>query len=62
MLDYIPDYRLIAAVVQQLPRSAAWTQKQRDRWIVLMTACVDLMVEVVEDAPVVADGTRAPQE
>lgn len=51
MPDYIPDYRLIVAVVQQLPRSAEWTQKQRDRWLLMMTASVDLLVDVVEDVP-----------
>lgn len=62
MLDYVPDYRLIAAVVQQLPRSAEWTQKQRDRWLLLMTACVDLMLDVVEEEVGAGDEASAREE
>lgn len=41
-----PDYRLVAAVVQQLPRVGKWTQQRRNKWIEAMTATVDLLVEV----------------
>lgn len=41
-----PDYRLVAAVVQQLPRDGKWSQQRRDKWIEALTATVDLLVEI----------------
>jgi hypothetical protein len=42
------DYRLVAAVIQQLPRERHWTKVNRDRWIQALTAAVDLLFEVKE--------------
>lgn len=44
-----PDYRLISAVIQQLPRSGKWTRERRDRWLLTLTAAVDLLFEVADD-------------
>jgi hypothetical protein len=41
-----PDYRLISAVMQQLPKDGKWTKARRDRWIQAVAASVDLLVEV----------------
>lgn len=43
------DFRLISALMQQLPADGKWTQGRRDRWVVAVTAAVDLMVEVVAE-------------
>jgi len=43
-----PDYRLISAVMQQLPRDGKWTKARRDRWIQAVSASVDLLVEITE--------------
>jgi hypothetical protein len=43
-----PDYRLLSALVQQLPREGRWSQERRDRWIGAITATIDLLVEVEE--------------
>jgi len=42
----MPDYRLVQAVIQQLPREPRWTTAKRDRWIAALTAAVDLVFEV----------------
>lgn len=47
----LPDYRLIANLIHQLPRDAKWTQARRDRWIQALTASVDLLVEIDEVVP-----------
>jgi len=44
-----PDYRLISAVMQQLPKDGRWTKARRDRWIQAVAASVDLLVEVTEE-------------
>ena len=44
------DYRLISAVINQLPADGHWTSQRRDLWLAAVTATVDLMVEVKEDA------------
>jgi len=44
-----PDYRLISAVIQQLPRSGKWTRERRDRWLLTLTSAVDLLFEVTND-------------
>jgi hypothetical protein len=41
-----PDYRLLSALIQQLPRDGKWTQGRRDRWLQAFTANIDLLVEV----------------
>lgn len=42
------DYRLISAVIQQLPKEGRWTAARRQRWIDAMTSAIDLIVETVE--------------
>jgi len=43
------DYRLLAALMQQLPKDGKWTQARRDRWIQAVTANADLLIEVIEE-------------
>jgi len=44
------DYRLLAALMQQLPKDGKWSKARRDRWIQAISASVDLLVEItVED-------------
>ena len=43
------DYRLISALIQQLPRDGRWPKTKRDRWLLAMTSAVDLLFEVTED-------------
>ena len=43
------DYRLLSALIQQLPRDGRWTQERRDKWISALTANVDLMIEVTKE-------------
>lgn len=42
-----PDYRLLLAMIQQLPKDGKWTQARRDRWLNAMGVNVDLIVEIV---------------
>ena len=44
------DYRLISAVINQLPADGHWTSQRRDLWLAAVTATIDLMVEVKEGA------------
>ncbi len=39
------DYRLLAALMQQLPKDGKWTKAKRDKWISAVSAGVDLLVE-----------------
>jgi uncharacterized protein DUF5343 len=41
-------YELLKAALRQLPADFKWTKAKRDRWVALITAGVDLLVEVVE--------------
>lgn len=43
------DYRLISALMQQLPKDGKWTRDKRDKWVGAMTAGVDLLTEVVDE-------------
>lgn len=43
------DYRLISAVINQLPSDGHWTSSRRERWFAAITTVVDLMVEVHGD-------------
>lgn len=45
------DYRLLSALIQQLPRDGKWTQGRRDRWLQAFTANIDLLVEVADESP-----------
>ncbi len=40
------DYRLLSALIQQLPKDGQWSQARRDKWVQAMTAGVDLLIEV----------------
>jgi hypothetical protein len=42
------DLRLIAAIIQQLPRGSRWTADRRAKWLQTMTAAVDLLFEIEE--------------
>lgn len=42
------DYRLISAIIQQLPHDAHWSAEKRKRWLEAMTSAVDLIIEVTE--------------
>ena len=44
------DYRLISALIQQLPRDGGWTSERRERWLQALTAAVDLLFVVQEEA------------
>ena len=44
-----PDFRLLSALMQQLPKSGKWSKERRDKWIQAMSAGVDLLVEIEED-------------
>ncbi|MGD0018936.1 MAG: DUF5343 domain-containing protein [Candidatus Limnocylindrales bacterium] len=48
--DQAPDYRLISAVIQRLPRDGKWTPDKRDRWLQALTSAVDLLIEVEAEA------------
>jgi hypothetical protein len=43
------DYRLITAVIQQLPKDGHWTNRRRDRWLATLTSAVDLLFTVDEE-------------
>ena len=43
------DYRLIAALMQQLPRDGKWTKRQLEKWLVAVRATVELVTEVEEE-------------
>jgi hypothetical protein len=44
------DYRLLSALIQQLPRDGKWTQSRRDRWLQAFTANIDLLVEITNES------------
>ncbi|MDE2939714.1 MAG: DUF5343 domain-containing protein [Chloroflexota bacterium] len=46
----IIDYRLISAIVNQLPGDGKWSSIRRERWLSAMTAAVDLIVELEEES------------
>ena len=41
-----PDYRLLSALIQQLPREGRWPSDRRERWLQAFTANIDLLIEV----------------
>ena len=43
------DYRLISALVQQLPDSGRWTAERRGRWLDALTSTMDLLIEIVDE-------------
>jgi hypothetical protein len=40
------DYRLLSALIQQLPRDGKWSKGRRDRWLQAFTSNIDLLVEL----------------
>jgi hypothetical protein len=46
------DYRLLSALIQQLPRDGKWTERRRDRWLQAFTANIDLLIEVASEPTV----------
>ena len=40
------DYRLISAIIQQLPRDGKWSKERRERWVEAMKSAVDLLIEI----------------
>ena len=47
--DEDAEYRLVFAVMQQLPSDRQWSADRRQRWLAAVEAAVDLMVDVVEE-------------
>lgn len=45
------DYRLITAIIQQLPRDGRWSKQRRDRWMATMQSAVDLLIETEAQVP-----------
>lgn len=41
-----PDYRLLSALIQQLPRDGRWKADRRDRWLQAFTANIDLLIGI----------------
>ncbi len=46
--EALPDYRLIAAIIQQLPRDKRWTIEKRETWMSIMGSAVDLLIDVTD--------------
>ena len=44
-----PDYRVLAALIQQLPRDKKWTSTMRNKWVHAVEAAVDFQIEVTEE-------------
>ena len=52
------DLRLIDNLIAVLPGSGEWTAEERERWLLALTAIVDLLIDVVpDDKPAVEYGT-----
>lgn len=43
------DYRLIAVLMQQLPKDGKWTKRQLEKWLVAVRAAAELLIEVEEE-------------
>jgi hypothetical protein len=48
--DEDAEYRLVFAVMQQLPNDRRWSADKRQKWLAAVEAAVDLMVDVVEES------------
>ncbi len=48
-VDEDAEYRLVFAVMQQLPSDRQWSAERRQKWLAAVEAAVDLMVDVVEE-------------
>lgn len=55
------DYRLISAIIQQLPRDGRWSKTARDRWLQLMTSAVDVLIQT-DDIVVPQNGRHGIEE
>jgi len=42
------DYRLIYALIDQLPAANRWTESERDRWLRALAGIIDLLIDVAE--------------
>jgi hypothetical protein len=42
-------YRLISAIIQQLPNSGHWNSEKRKRWLDAMTSAIDLLIELRDE-------------
>lgn len=47
--DEDAEYRLVFAVMQQLPSDRQWSADRRQKWLSAVEAAVDLMVDVMEE-------------
>ena len=47
--DDATDYRLISAIIQQIPKGGKWTSGRRERWMLAMASAVDLLIATVEE-------------
>ena len=47
--DEDTEYRLVFAVMQQLPSDRQWSADRRKKWLSAVEAAVDLMVDVIEE-------------
>ncbi len=47
--DEDAEYRLVFAVMQQLPSDRQWSANRRKKWLAAVEAAVDLMVDVIEE-------------
>ena len=52
----LTDYRVISALMQQLPINGKWSQSKRDRWIQAVTAAADFLTEVTARADALEKG------
>jgi hypothetical protein len=43
------DYRVLSALIQQLPKDGKWTASKREKWLGLVTAAVDYQIDIMED-------------
>ena len=43
------DYRLVSALMQQLPKDGKWTHAKRDKWVEAVSASIDFLTNIVEE-------------
>lgn len=46
-----PDYVVLSAMFQKLPKDGKWTETERNRWLTAFEVNLDFSVEVVNDSP-----------
>lgn len=42
------DFRLVSALMQQLPKDGKWTKAKRDKWVEAVSASIDLLTDIIE--------------